>query len=1060
MTTFSYGQLTLAEWNFPNNPDDAIVDIAVPANAGQTIYSTGGTSALAFNVAGVTTRAAWATGWNGAAGTKTWEIQFSTTGYFNLEFSSKQQGSATGPRDFAIEYKIGAAGAWTPLGIAVVLTTGGWNGPTSFVLPVACENQPAVYIHWITTGTTAINGTVTAAGGASRIDNINISANDGNNHYRSIATGNWNQLTTWESSPDLITWSPAAFIPSKYSKTITVRSPHIVTINSNVSLDQTTIQASGAVNYNSGTLTINDGAGVDLQVDGFFTDGSATSVVWAGASPRWALGANGTYTKTEGTSAANWQNNYNGGISTIPATANWVIHKTPTTVTAPTLTTVNMFYPNLTIMNTSGGTWATSVGSTFTGSLGTATVKGTLDIGGVFGSAFGTVDFLDDNTNALPVQVQGDLKIRAGNNLRNNGTGFELYANMMVDGSASYSGVAARKYKFSGGATQTISGTGSLATFGIYQMQVTKTSNDINLSRPVKVDNNLDLQNGVINSTAVNLMVIEDNATVTNTSNASFVRGPVRKLGDEAFTFPVGKNTDYQALGISAGAVAGGIFWTEAFQNGCASDCNANTYVGPNGAWTTTSTGVNGSDPNVWYVSGAECGNAASACGSVCGGTDPSLHIGSNASVLGDAGAAYLAGGLGFWFPQTNVRAESPAINCTGYSNITLSFNYIEWGSGAVDDATLWYFDGSAWSLLFNLNKTPCCGGPCNGSRQGQWTAYSIVLPASANNNPNIKIGFNWTNNDDNVGEDPPIAVDDITLSTAGGGVDSYVAEYFHNNPQSTFNNVLNAPLNHISLCEYWNLTKESGTSPRNVTLTWDGNSCGVTNLASMTTANFNGSSWDDTGNPPGAGTTAAGTITSNPLTVFGPFTLASRDAQNPLPIELISFEAFQKQKSVDLKWVTSSEINNDFFTVQRTADGNNFENIAKVSGKGNSNTVQSYSTTDYNPLDGLSFYRLMQTDFNGQTFFSELVPVRFGNNYFNVTLASLQSSNQVILHVSSSSHEKVKVDIFDHLGRKVYSDISDPETPIVIQLNSFEKGIYLLKAQQGENFAVKKFLR
>ncbi|PCJ24244.1 MAG: hypothetical protein COA97_10140 [Flavobacteriales bacterium] len=211
------------------------------------------------------------------------------------------------------------------------------------------------------------------------------------------------------------------------------------------------------------------------------------------------------------------------------------------------------------------------------------------------------------------------------------------------------------------------------------------------------------------------------------------------------------------------------VFWTEDFQNGCVSDCLASSYVGGNGAWTVTNTGVNGADPNPWYVSGAECGNAASTCGSVCGATDPSLHVGTNASVVGDQGAAYLAGGLGIWFIQTDMRVESPTINCTGQTGITLSFNYIEdivgqAGYDPGDDATLWYFDGATWTLLDPLTITP---SGCNP--QGTWTAFSIAMPVSANNNPNVKVGFRWINNDDNIGTDPSFAVDDITLSVPAG---------------------------------------------------------------------------------------------------------------------------------------------------------------------------------------------------------------------------------------------------------------------------------------------------
>lgn len=172
---------TLIEWNFPNNPDDAIGDVAIAVNAGQIIHTTGGTSVLTFNVNGVTTRAAWTTGWNNGRGAKAWEIQLSTLGYSCLKLSSKQQGSNTGPSDFAIEYKIGLAGTWTPLGVAIKLTSNEWNGPTSFVLPAACQNQPILFVRWIMTSNLAINGGSVAASGSSRIDDIRIAANDDGN---------------------------------------------------------------------------------------------------------------------------------------------------------------------------------------------------------------------------------------------------------------------------------------------------------------------------------------------------------------------------------------------------------------------------------------------------------------------------------------------------------------------------------------------------------------------------------------------------------------------------------------------------------------------------------------------------------------------------------------------------------------------------------------------------------------------------------------------------------------------------------------------------------------
>lgn len=219
---------------------------------------------------------------------------------------------------------------------------------------------------------------------------------------------------------------------------------------------------------------------------------------------------------------------------------------------------------------------------------------------------------------------------------------------------------------------------------------------------------------------------------------------------------------------VSSFSVKSQTFWTETFTNGCTAACLASSYTtGPNGAWTLTPTGTNDAEANEWFISCAENGNAVGACGSGCG-NNATLHVGANDGITTtDGGASYDAGGL---CPAicvaTDMRAESPTINCTGHSTITLAFQYMEDGDGTNDDATLWYYDGSTWAQIDPLAKTPF--GAC--SPQGKWAAFSIVLPASANNNPNVKIGFRWVNNDDGAGSDPSFAVDNVTLSTASAG--------------------------------------------------------------------------------------------------------------------------------------------------------------------------------------------------------------------------------------------------------------------------------------------------
>jgi hypothetical protein len=95
-----------------------------------------------------------------------------------------------------------------------------------------------------------------------------------------------------------------------------------------------------------------------------------------------------------------------------------------------------------------------------------------------------------------------------------------------------------------------------------------------------------------------------------------------------------------------------------------------------------------------------------------------------------------------------------------------------------------------------------------------------------------------------------------------------------------------------------------------------------------------------------------------------------------PLPIELISFEAKEESGTVGLTWITESELNNDFFIVQRSPDGREFNPVVKVSGAGTSNDRHAYYATDSYPYDGISYYRLLQQDFDGTITYSKIIGV------------------------------------------------------------------------------------
>ncbi|MCH2215752.1 MAG: T9SS type A sorting domain-containing protein [Flavobacteriales bacterium] len=95
-----------------------------------------------------------------------------------------------------------------------------------------------------------------------------------------------------------------------------------------------------------------------------------------------------------------------------------------------------------------------------------------------------------------------------------------------------------------------------------------------------------------------------------------------------------------------------------------------------------------------------------------------------------------------------------------------------------------------------------------------------------------------------------------------------------------------------------------------------------------------------------------------------------------PLPIELLSFDANLNGSVVDLEWITASEINNDYFLVERAGEDLVWEPLLTVPGAENSNTNIKYSEVDRKPLTGISYYRLKQVDFDGQFTYSDPVSV------------------------------------------------------------------------------------
>ncbi|MCX7861837.1 MAG: DUF5018 domain-containing protein [Bacteroidales bacterium] len=165
--------ITLVEWNFPNNPDNNIADGGIPANLNQQLTTTA-SGTVNYGAAGATTSAASVSGWDNGANTKYWRIDFTSAGYKDLKFSSKQRSSSTGPKEFKVQYMINNSGNWIDVpGANVTCADNFISGVLNEInLPAACNQQNLVSLRWIMTSNTSVGGGTVGAAGTSRIDDI------------------------------------------------------------------------------------------------------------------------------------------------------------------------------------------------------------------------------------------------------------------------------------------------------------------------------------------------------------------------------------------------------------------------------------------------------------------------------------------------------------------------------------------------------------------------------------------------------------------------------------------------------------------------------------------------------------------------------------------------------------------------------------------------------------------------------------------------------------------------------------------------------------------------
>jgi Zn ribbon nucleic-acid-binding protein len=280
-----------------------------------------------------------------------------------------------------------------------------------------------------------------------------------------------------------------------------------------------------------------------------------------------------------------------------------------------------------------------------------------------------------------------------------------------------------------------------------------------------------------------------------------------------------------------------------------------------------------------------------------------------------------------------------------------------------------------------------------------------------------------------------------------------YTTEHF-NVSAASLGYTLPVTVDRVSGVRYWKVDRQSvaNLTDAQVRLYYGiGTSDGVTDFTNLTVVkNVSvGTTWIDIG---GVATgNGSGSILSGTFTSFSDMTIANLNGgSNPLPIELLSFDGVYEGDHVNFQWITASELNNDYFSLQRSREGIEFKTIEIVKGAGTSSSWNTYFASDTNPLPGAAYYRLKQTDFDGNSTYSSVLKIEsdFGSEAIVFPNPTLGQPPRLKLRGFPGS-EAIVVSIFDMMGKTVQS-ISlrcDPSGQLEVDLpHELPRGVYLVR--------------
>ena len=179
-----------------------------------------------------------------------------------------------------------------------------------------------------------------------------------------------------------------------------------------------------------------------------------------------------------------------------------------------------------------------------------------------------------------------------------------------------------------------------------------------------------------------------------------------------------------------------------------------------------------------------------------------------------------------------------------------------------------------------------------------------------------------------------------------------------------------------------------------------------------------------------------------------------------PLPIVLTSWNAEIVGESTSLTWTVESQINNDFYTIHRSLDCEKWEEVAKVAGAGNSNMTMEYQIFDESPYIGQSYYRLMQTDYDGRYEMFRPIGI-FWDKPIKLSINPNPVEEVLTLYLSETLRGVTHITIFNTKGQKIYSKGFIGNWKVIeLDVAEYQKGYYLLDVDHNHRKGTLKFIK